>query len=232
MTTKQTIPALRFSFLTRFYDRVLSATLPEERFKRRLVAQLAPRPGQRILDLGCGTGTLTLLIKQACPKAEVLGLDADIDALRIARLKTEAAGCRIGFCQSLAHPAPLRLHSLDGIASSLFFHHLASCEKLRALECARKLLKPGGQFHIADWGRPHNLWMRLAFLGVQLLDGFETTRDSVQGRLIPLMEEAGFQLVCETEREKTVFGTLSLYRAETQASRKWTGSLGRVGRPV
>ncbi|MEE8585600.1 MAG: methyltransferase domain-containing protein [Acidobacteriota bacterium] len=205
MTTKQYIPALRFSFLTRFYDRVLSATLPEDRLKRRLVAQLAPRPGQRILDLGCGTGTLTLLIKQACPEAEVLGLDADLDALRIARLKSEGAGSRIHFCQSLAQPAPLRPHWLDCIASSLFFHHLTSLGKLRALECARKLLKPGGQLHIADWGRPHNLWMRLAFLGVQLLDGFESTRDSLQGRLIPLMEEAGFQSVCETHRVKTVF---------------------------
>ena len=55
--------------------------------------------------------------------------------------------------------------------------------------------------------------MRLAFLGVQLLDGFETTSDNVQGRLVPLMEQAGFRSVSETHREMTVFGTLSLYQA-------------------
>ena len=55
--------------------------------------------------------------------------------------------------------------------------------------------------------------MRLAFLAVQILDGFETTSDSVRGLLPPLMREAGFEEVAETHRERTVFGTLSLYRA-------------------
>lgn len=55
--------------------------------------------------------------------------------------------------------------------------------------------------------------MRFAFLPVQLLDGFETTSESVRGRLVALMREAGFEEVAETHRERTVFGTLSLYRA-------------------
>jgi hypothetical protein len=79
---------------------------------------------------------------------------------------------------------------------------------------AHALLKPGGQLHIADWGQAQNLGMRLAFLGVQLLDGFATTNDNVRYGLVPFLEAAGFAQVRETHREMTIFGTLSLYRAE------------------
>ena len=83
----------------------------------------------------------------------------------------------------------------------------------RTFSSLRELLKPGGELHIADWGKAQNRLMRLAFLGVQLLDGFDSTADNVRGRLVPLLEEAGFSAVEETHHEMTVFGTLSLYRA-------------------
>lgn len=52
------VPALRFHWLTRFYDPLIRVTLREDRFKALLVEQAVPQPGDRILDLGCGTGTL------------------------------------------------------------------------------------------------------------------------------------------------------------------------------
>ena len=75
------------------------------------------------------------------------------------------------------------------------------------------LLSPSGELHVADWGRPHDALMRSAFLLVQLLDGFETTRDSVAGLLPDYMRAAGFASVTETQRDRTVFGTLAFYRA-------------------
>jgi ubiquinone/menaquinone biosynthesis C-methylase UbiE len=81
------IPALRYESLTRFYDPVLRATLKEDRFKRLLVEQSALRPGYRVLDVGCGTATLTILLKQACAEAEVTGLDGDAKVLDLGRAK-------------------------------------------------------------------------------------------------------------------------------------------------
>jgi ubiquinone/menaquinone biosynthesis C-methylase UbiE len=206
------IPALRYESLTRFYDPVLRATLKEDRFKRMLVEQAALRPGHRVLDVGCGTATLTILLKQACVDAEVTGLDGDAKALALARTKIEAAGLDIALKQGLGSEAPFPPASFDRIVSSLVFHHLTTEEKRRTLKRVRELLKSGGEVHIADWGKAQNPAMRVAFLAIQLLDGFSTTTDNVRGLLPTLMTDAGFRAVEETHREMTVFGTLSLYR--------------------
>jgi ubiquinone/menaquinone biosynthesis C-methylase UbiE len=212
--TKQTryIPALRFRSLTRFYDAVLNTVLKEERFKRRLVEQASIEPGHRVLDLGSGTGTLTVMLKQAQPLAEVLGLDGDPEVLEIAGRKAAAAGLEVEFRQGMADAPPFEAGRFDRVVSSLVFHHLTTDQKQRALEQARRLLQPGGEIHIADWGKAQNLLMRVLFLGVQLLDGFETTKDNVQGRLPDLIRAAGFEGVEETHHEMTLLGTLSLYR--------------------
>jgi len=207
------VHALCFRSLTRFYDRVLRATLKEEKFKVLLVEQARVRLGQRVLDLGCGTGTLTILVKKAAPAATVVGLDGDPEALALAREKAAREGVEIEFQEALAWEAPFEPASFDRVVSSLVFHHLTTENKRRTLRKIRDWLRPGGELHVADWGRAQDLLMRLAFLPVQLLDGFETTSDNVRGLLVPLIREAGFEEVAETRRERTVFGTLSLYRA-------------------
>lgn len=206
------IPALRFDWLTRFYDPVLRIALKEELIKRRLVDQVGLRAGQRVLDVGCGTATLTGMLAAACPGAEVIGLDGDPKALAIGRAKLAAAGVRVELREGMAYAPPFPPASFDRVVSSLLFHHLATDDKRRTLAALHTLLRAGGELHIADWGRPRSAGQRIAFLSVQLLDGFRTTADNVRGRLPALITNAGF-VVAETHRERTLLGTLSLYRA-------------------
>lgn len=124
-----------------------------------------------------------------------------------------STGVQVDFVEGLADAPPFAGGSFDRVVSSLLFHHLTTDGKRRALSGARDLLRPGGELHIADWARPHDWLMRLAFLPVQLLDGFETTADNVAGRLPTLIAEAGFREVEETHRQRTAFGTLSLLSA-------------------
>lgn len=207
------VPALGFRWLTRFYDLAIAATLKEERFKALLVEQANLRPGQRVLDLGCGTATLTIMLKRACPESRVVGLDGDPEVLSLARRKISASDLAIELREGMAYDPPFEPSSFDRVVSSLVFHHLAADDKRRTLAAVRNVLRPGGELHLADWGEAQNLLMRLAFLGVQLFDGFASTADNVRGLLIPMMREAGFTSVSETHREMTLFGTLSLYRA-------------------
>jgi len=100
----------------------------------------------------------------------------------------------------------------------LLFHHLIRNDKGRTMREAWRVLRPGGELHIADWGKPQNGVMRAAFLLVQLLDGFETTRDNVNGLLPEFFLEAGFENVRQTGSYLTVFGTLCLYGARKAKS--------------
>jgi SAM-dependent methyltransferase len=207
------IPALRFDALTRLYDPIVAATTRERRFKSMLVEQVGLRPGQRLLDVGCGTATLTLMLKRACPDSEVIGLDGDPATLVIARRKADAAGLAIELREGMSWALGVPDESFDRVTSSLMFHHLDRAAKMSTLASMLRALKPGGELHVADWGRAHDPLMRIAFLGVQLLDGFATTTDSVRGRLPEYIRRAGFVDVEETRRLRTPLGTIALYRA-------------------
>ncbi len=213
------IPALRYRWLTRFYDPVVRLTTGEGTFKGALLRQATIQDGHRILDLGCGTGTLALMVKRAHRDAEVFGLDADSEALKLARTKVEEAAIEVQLDQGLASVLPYRAESFDRALSSLFFHHLPSELKLEAMREVLRVLRPGGEFHIADWGKPTSPAMRLVFVGVQLLDGFATTTDNVRGLLPDLLGLAGFENAETTNSYSTLLGTLSLYSARKRSTR-------------
>src|SRR3990172_9126565 len=96
------IPALGLDRLTPLYDPVLRWVMREETFKRRLIDQAQIQPSHRVLDLGCGTATLTILIKQAQPDSEVFGIDGDTKVLDIGRAKAARAGVNITLDHGLA----------------------------------------------------------------------------------------------------------------------------------
>jgi ubiquinone/menaquinone biosynthesis C-methylase UbiE len=208
------LPALRFSALTRIYDPVVALTSRERRFKELLVEQAAPAPGQRILDLGCGTGTLAIQVKRREPGAEVVGLDADPAMLSQAREKAERAGVELTLTEGFSNELPFEDGSFDRVLSTLFFHHLDPEPKRQTAREIARVLSKGGELHVADWGKPSDPVMAAAILGIRLLDGFDNTADNVHGDLPRIFEDAGLEDAKQTDRLRTPLGTLALYRAE------------------
>jgi len=207
------IPALGYGALTPLYDAVVRCTTRERRFKQALIRQASLRAGHRILDLATGTGTLAIWTKESESAADVTGVDIDRSILARAARKATRAGANVRFDHARSDSLPYLDASFDRVLSSLFFHHLAWPDKVRTAREAFRVLTPGGELHVADWGRPESALMRTLFLAVQCLDGFENTRDNVAGRLVSLFEEAGFSGVRESQTFSTMLGTIALYRA-------------------
>lgn len=215
MTEPHYIPALAYRPLTGLYDPLVQMTTREAVFKSALVRQADLQAGHRVLDLACGTATLTIAAKKSQPAAEIVGVDGDPDILSRARRKAERAAVALEFDEALSHQLPYADHSFDRVLSSLFFHHLDRNRKLATLKEVRRVLTPGGELHVADWGKAANPLMRVLFYAVQFLDGFVATSDNVAGQLPELMRQAGFVNVQEADRFSTVCGMMSLYRAST-----------------
>ena len=207
------VPALRFRWLTQFYDAVVSVTTRERIIKQALIQQTHIREGQQILDLACGTGTLAIRIKQIEPRVTVTGVDGDPAILDLAVSKTRRAEISIRFDNALSWQLPYPSAHFDRIVSSLFFHHLSWDEKRRTAAELLRVLKPGGELHVADWGPANNLLVRGMFGLVQLLDGFANTQDNVTGKLPLLFEKSGFSTILQNQSFNTLLGTIVLYSA-------------------
>ncbi len=207
------VPALGFHWLTPLYDAVVGLTTRERAFKRALIEQACIDPDHRILDVGCGTGTLAIWIKEYQPKTEVIGVDGDPAILAIASRKSNRVGVSVQFDGALSFDLPYPEAHFDRVVSSLFFHHLSWRDKQRTAQELFRILKPGAELHVADWGRAVNVLMRGLFLSIQLLDGFKNTQDNVLGKLIELFEQAGFLQVSQRQTYSTIYGTMALYTA-------------------
>ncbi len=212
MNNEKYIPALSYDWLTGLYDPVVALTTREGAFKNALVDQAGIADGHRTLDLGCGTATLSILLKQKQPNAVIVGIDGDAKILQIAKKKAHKAGVDITFDEGMSFDLPYEDESFDRIVSSLFFHHLSRESKSETLREVNRVLKPDGEFHVADWGLPTSRLMRGASYLIKFLDGFETTADNFNGLLPKLITDAGFTFVEETVHFNSVFGTIRLHK--------------------
>ena len=202
------IPALSYKWLTPLYDPLFKWVLWEEAFKSKLIQQANIHDGLKILDLGCGTGTLTLMLKRAHPDTEIIGLDGDEQTLKIARRKSKNDD--IQWEQSLATTLPYPDSTFDRVVTSLVIHHLTTDEKRLVFHEMHRVLKPQGELHILDFGMPHS---SIARLWTKFMRHLEEAADNFDGLLPQFILEAGFQSVSERENFVALFGPLSLWQA-------------------
>jgi cyclopropane fatty-acyl-phospholipid synthase-like methyltransferase len=206
------VPALGFHWLTALYDPLLALSRRERDLKGQLLARAALAPGMRVLDVGCGTGTLALWAAQLQPGAQVCGIDADERVLRRARRKLRRAGAAVAFERAFSDALPYADASFDRVLSSLFFHHLTRESKRDTLREIARVLKPGAELHVADFGEARSRGARWALQLVGWLDGPERVADHARGRFPGLLAEAGFERVERAVAARS-WGLLELYAA-------------------
>ena len=119
--------------------------------RRELIDSAGLQSGQRVLDVGCGTGTLVIAAKRACPAVELIGLDPDPRALERARRKAARAGVDVRFDRGYGDALPYPVASFARVFSSLMLHHLDPATQRGLLAEVRRVLEPGGNFHLMDF---------------------------------------------------------------------------------
>jgi ubiquinone/menaquinone biosynthesis C-methylase UbiE len=207
---KRFIPAMHFRWLTPFYDTLVNWTLPDTKLKVQLIEQARIQPHHKILDLGCGTATLALLVKQRYAEATVIGLDIDPEILKIARRKVSDSGAEIALHEASATQLPYADDSFDRVLSSFAMHHLTYTDKQRAVAEVFRVLRPGCEFHVLDFGKPHNFYTLLVSYALRWT---EELMENIQGLLPRIFEDAGFIDVAEKSRNTTLVGEVSLYQS-------------------
>jgi Methylase involved in ubiquinone/menaquinone biosynthesis len=162
------------------------------------------------LDIGCGTGTLAILVKQLHPTVEVTGVDPDPRALARARRKAGRAGIAAAFDQGFADAMPYADGRFDRVFSSMMLHHVPREQKSQVLGEVRRVLKPGGRLELLDFaGGTHHLL-------AQALHGRKASA-SANDRLLGRMRDAGLVDAVRTATHGTLAGAIGYYQASAPA---------------
>lgn len=187
----------------RFYDPLIWLKLLGQTHKlRALPLDLADiRPGERVLDVGCGTGDVTLAAaRRVGPGGAVYGIDAAPEMIDVARSKARRRGLPVEFMVEPVEALSFANGSFDVVVSSLMMHHLPGELRRRALAEVRRVLRPGGRVVIVDLQamsrspRPWEPGWLVTRLHKMRISTPAEVRASIEARAA-LLREAGFHAV-------------------------------------
>ena len=191
---KKFTPPLAYDVLTPLYDGVINLLAYGKAFKRMTLELSEIADGEKVLDVGCGSGTLLIEAKTRYPNSDFVGIDPDKKILRFAERKLEQAGVRARLVQGFAQELPFPAASFDLVISTLIFHHLSSPVKIEATREIYRILKEKGRFLLADFGKPNSTLNGLFLHLGSIFDGRANMKDNIEGKLPLLLQETGFKV--------------------------------------
>jgi SAM-dependent methyltransferase len=151
------LPAAGKHWLLPLYDPLLALLTRERQWRGKIIASLDLKAGDKVVDVGCGTGTLAVMAKQTEPGAEIAGVDPDPNALALARKKATRKGAAVSFHHGFGDETAklVGAGNTTKAVSSLALHHMPREMHLRTIAAIRDALKPGGAIRIADFVGGH-----------------------------------------------------------------------------
>jgi len=161
----------------------------ERSFRERLVELARLEPGQSVLDIGCGTGSLAITAKRrVAPTGTVQGIDASSEMIARARKKASKAGLDVAFTDGVVEALPFPDRHFDAVLSTLMLHHLPREARQQCAREMRRVTKPGGRVLAVDFGRPVGG-------GKSFLEHFHRHGGVDLADILKLLSEAGLKIV-------------------------------------
>ena len=165
------------------------ATFGREQALRQTTVELAGvKPGDYVLEVGCGTGTLTLAVKrQAGPTGKAFGIDVIPGMIEASRRKAAEAHEEITFQEGSVDNIPFSADQFDVVICSFMIFHMSQETRCNGISEIQRVLKPGGRLLLLDLVLPPQPFQRMI---ARKLLGFSAEDDLRE--MIPLMEASGF----------------------------------------
>jgi ubiquinone/menaquinone biosynthesis C-methylase UbiE len=161
----------------------------ERAFRERLIQLARLEPGDSVLDIGCGSGSLAIAAKQRVgASGAVQGIDASPEMIARAQHKARKAGVDVAFASGVAEALQFPDAQFDAVLSTMMLHHLPREIRRQCVREARRVLKPGGRMLAVDFGR--SVAERKGIIA-----HFHRHGGIVLDDLIKLLTEAGFAIV-------------------------------------
>ena len=195
-----------------YYDLAVNlTTLGRARLLRKLTVDHASiEPGDSVLDVGCGTGEVTILAKTRAKDGNVYGIDPAPEMIAVARKKAAGKRLDIDFRVGVIEALPFPDSSIDVVTSSLMMHHLPEDLKVRGLAEIYRVLrspdpasgKPGGRLLIADFMRPTGSFLNHLFIAFTRHQGLQSGIEDLE----MLLKEAGFGEIKQLDGNVLIIG--------------------------
>src|SRR6266508_2853016 len=187
-----------------YYDLAVNlTTLGHARLLRKLTVDNALiKPSDSVLDVGCGTGEVTLLAKTRAKNGKVYGIDPAPEMITVARKKAARKGLDIDFRVGVIEALPFPDGSIEVVTSSLMMHHLPEDLKVRGIAEIYRVLKPGGRLLIADFMRPTGSLLNHLFIAFRMHQGLKSAIEDLQ----KLLKAAGFGQIIQLDGNVLIIG--------------------------
>ena len=161
------------------------------------------KPGESILDVGCGTGAVTIPAKQRVGAAgKAAGIDPAPEMIAVALKKAHRKGLEIDFRIGVIEALPYPDTSFDVVTSSLMMHHLPQHLQVKGLAEIYRVLKPGGRLMIADLLGPNASSSQHVLNALAMHQGLKVGVEDLQDTL----KGAGFQEVTLLDQRFFIIG--------------------------